>query len=144
MGEFLLADGTISEVSSRKEHIRLYFLRLLSLYSVYLLSIVCCIIIFVLYCNASNFIGDFERVRKPEEGASMQRNLEWKMKRQITFMISASISSLSGGFHVLHLGLLFLLGGSKERRLARQGLVGSFVATSSLYFDGSLPSGEGR
>ena len=68
VGGFFLAAGTHSPVTANKDLWNFYSLRIASLHPMYLVSIVLCLINFLMRCRPSNFIAEFNRVQETLDG----------------------------------------------------------------------------
>jgi hypothetical protein len=68
LGGFFIASGTRSEIKSLKDFKRFYSMRILALHPMYLLSVALCTLNYVIRCQPSNSIHEFDRTRMPLEG----------------------------------------------------------------------------
>jgi acyl-CoA synthetase (AMP-forming)/AMP-acid ligase II len=68
LGGFFIASGTGSEIKTLKDFKRFYSMRILALHPMYLLSVAVCTLNYVIRCQPSNYIQEFDRTRMPLEG----------------------------------------------------------------------------
>jgi acyl-CoA synthetase (AMP-forming)/AMP-acid ligase II len=68
LGGFFIASGTGSEIKTLNDFKRFYSMRILALHPMYLLSVAACTLNYVIRCQPSNYIQEFDRMRMPLEG----------------------------------------------------------------------------